>query len=80
MQLCPLLIDSCLRRLRNVPLVSLHLSQACRDPALWPDFRAQNADFQTDDRWRSFLRWLVPRASGLQTLRFDEADVCMCII
>ena len=76
MQLCHLLMDAFLCRLHNVPLVSLRLSQACRDPALWPDLRACVTKVRTEVGWRSFLLWLVPRAVGLQTLAFKDTEVC----
>ena len=59
-----------------MPLVSLRMSQACRDPALWPILRVWCAEFWMEAAWSSFLRWLVPRAPGLQTLQFNDYDVC----
>ena len=60
-------------RLRHVPLVSRRFSEACRDPSLWPDLRVRHHQFSTEARWRSFLRWLAARGSGLQTLAFGGA-------
>ena len=65
-------------RLRNVTLVSRRFNEACQDPALWPELRIQCADFQTEVRWKSFLRWLDRRASGLQILVFNDAEVDYC--
>ena len=62
-------------RLRHVPLVSRRFSEACRDPSLWPELRVLHAAFSTEARWRSFLRWLAARGSGLQTLVFGEEEV-----
>ena len=59
-------------RLRHVPLVSRRFSEACRDPSLWPELRVMHAAFSTEARWRSFLRWLAARGSGLQTLAFGR--------
>ena len=63
--LCSSSFTAC--RLRHVPLVSRFFSEACRDPNLWPDVRVWQANFSTEVLWRSFLRWLDVRASGLQT-------------
>ena len=62
-------------RLRHVPLVSRRFSEACRDPSLWPELRVLHAAFSTEARWRSFLRWLAARDSGLQTLAFGDEQV-----
>ena len=64
-------------RLRSVPLVSRRFSEACRDPSLWPELylpHVHHAAFSTEARWRSFLRWLAARGSGLRTRDFDVDD------
>ena len=58
-----------------MPLVSRRFSEACRDPSLWPELRVLHASFLTEARWRSFLRWLAVRGSGLQTLTFGKDEV-----
>ena len=58
-----------------MPLVSRRFSEACRDPSLWPELRVLHAAFSTEARWRSFLRWLAARGSGLQTLAFGDERV-----
>ena len=59
-------------RLRHVPLVSRCFSEACQDPHVWPELHVLHSQFSTEARWRSFLRWLAARASGLQTLVFGK--------
>ena len=68
-------MSSNLCRLRHVPLVSRRFSEACRDPSLWPELRVLHAAFSTEARWRSFLRWLAARGSGLRTLAFGDRQV-----
>ena len=59
-------------RLRHVPLVSRRFSEACRDPSLWPQLHVLHGAFSTEARWRSFLRWLAARGSGLRALTFGK--------
>ena len=59
-------------RLRHVALVSRRFCEACRDPSLWSELRLQYSYFQTEARWRSFLRWLAARAPWLQKLVFCD--------
>lgn len=58
-----------------MPQVSRLLSEACRDPILWPELDLSYAPFKTEASWRGFLRWLVARASGLQALWFGGQQV-----
>ena len=53
-----------------MPLVSRRLRDACRDPSTWPELRVLHSELSTQARWRSFLRWLTARASGLRLLVF----------
>jgi hypothetical protein len=62
-------------RLRHVPLVSRRLSEACRDPSGWPAVRVVHSCFRTEARWRSFLRWLAVRASGLESFSLGNGQV-----
>ena len=58
-----------------MPLVSRRFSEACLDPSLWLELRVLPGTFSTEARWRSFLRWLAARGSGLQTLAFGDRQV-----
>ena len=62
-------------RLRHVPLVSRRFSEACRDPALWPELHVPQEKLSTEARWQSFLRWLALRAPGLHTFLFGNERV-----
>ena len=71
----PTVASTCAGCATHVPLVSRRFSEACRDPSLWPELRVLHAAFSTEARWRSFLRWLAARGSGLRTLVFIKWEV-----
>ena len=63
-----------------MPLVSRRFSEACREPALWPELHVLLAQLWSHRRQRSFLRWLAPRAPGLRTLVIGDPVVSYILL